>query len=65
MIKNLPTWTMAHIYVIDFFLWYMAKCGYTLQKSRAKIDFIDYQNDIRASKVAMMEKLRKECLGKA
>lgn len=24
----------GHIYVIDTFLWYMARCGYTLQKSR-------------------------------
>ena len=28
------SWMRGHIYVIDDFLWFMAKCGYTLQKDR-------------------------------
>jgi hypothetical protein len=33
--KN-PTWVQGHIYIIDFFLWFMASRGYTLQKTRKK-----------------------------
>ena len=36
----------GHIYVIDTFLWYMARCGYTLQRSRKGVPFKDMQNDI-------------------
>jgi hypothetical protein len=43
--KDLPNWSMAHIYVIDYFLWFMAKRGYTLQRSRAKVDFKDIADD--------------------
>ena len=34
-----PSWVMGQIYVIDWFLWYMASRGYTLQKSRKKVEF--------------------------
>ena len=40
-------WIDAHIYVIDIFLWYMAKRGWTLQRSRAKVDFLSYDQDNR------------------
>ena len=55
--RDLPAWTNAHIYVIDFFLWYMAKCGYTLQKNRTKIEggFIDLQADISSHTKRMRE----------
>lgn len=36
----------GHIYVIDTFLWYMARCGYTLQKSRKDVPFKDMDDDI-------------------
>lgn len=32
-------WITGHVYVIDFFLWFMARHGYTLQRSRAKLNF--------------------------
>lgn len=32
-----PDWITAHCYVIDVFLWVMAKHGYTLQKTRKKV----------------------------
>ncbi len=35
------SWIQAHIYTIDNFLWFMGMHGYTLQKSRAKIEFHD------------------------
>ena len=34
--ENNPTWVQGHIYIIDFFLWFMASRGYTLQKTRKK-----------------------------
>jgi len=40
--KDAPSWRDGHIYVIDWFLWFMAGRGYTLQKSRKKgIKFYD------------------------
>lgn len=39
-------WISAHIYVVDVFLWWMARRGYTLQKSRQKFVFRDLQRDI-------------------
>lgn len=36
----------GHIYVVDAFLWYMARCGYTLQKSRKQVEFKDMDDDI-------------------
>lgn len=35
------SWVKAHCYTIDFFLWFMAQHGYTLQKSRARLPFDD------------------------
>jgi len=34
-------WIAGQCYVIDVFLWWMAKHGYTLQRCRAKVDFDD------------------------
>lgn len=36
-----PNWRDGHIYVIDWFLWFMASRGYTLQRSRKKVAFRD------------------------
>jgi hypothetical protein len=36
-------------YVIDRFLWFMARRGYTLQRSRARLPFRDLQADVRAA----------------
>jgi hypothetical protein len=36
---EMPHWCAGHEYVVDWFLWYMASRGYTLQKSRKKIQF--------------------------
>lgn len=38
-----PSWVNGQIYVIDWFLWFMASRGYTLQKSRKKnVEFHDW-----------------------
>lgn len=39
-------WRDGQIYVVDTFLWYMARCGYTLQRSRKKVEFRNMQEDI-------------------
>lgn len=36
-------WRQAHCYTIDVFLWFMARHGYTLQRSRARLDFENLQ----------------------
>ena len=38
---NDVNWRQAHCYTIDVFLWFMAKHGFTLQRSRAKLNFED------------------------
>ena len=56
-----PCWRDGQIYTIDWFLWYMASRGYTLQKSRKNLIFREFENwsdlntaslaDVLASKV--------------
>ena len=46
------TWDVAHCYVIDMFLWWMAKHGWTMQRSRKRIDFRDLDAVIKARKDA-------------
>ena len=41
-----PDWVTGQVYVIDTFLWFMARRGYTLQKVRAKGDFRDLEADL-------------------
>lgn len=45
----------GHIYVVDTFLWYMARCGYTLQKSRKQVPFRDMEDDIQRYKSDMSQ----------
>lgn len=45
---ELPTWIVGHIYVIDYFLWFMAKHGYTLQKTHARYEFYDLDETLDA-----------------
>lgn len=42
-------WIAGQCYVIDVFLWFMAKRGYTLQRSRARLPFASLEADIEAS----------------
>lgn len=45
-------WTEGQCYVIDIFLWFMARRGYTLQKSRQRFEFSDLDADLAAAKVS-------------
>jgi hypothetical protein len=43
-------WQTGQCYVIDVFLWFMARRGCTLQRSPAKLEFVDLQQTILESK---------------
>ena len=42
-----PSWVEGQCYVIDVFLWFMARRGYTLQRTRTAGDFRDLGEDVR------------------
>lgn len=55
-----PTWMEGQVYVIDFFLWFMARHGYTLQRSRAHQEFESLSENIKkmdAYHTAQLKKL--------
>ena len=39
MVRDLPNWIAGHIYVIDYFLRFMAIHGYTLQRAEKRSGF--------------------------
>lgn len=43
-------WINFHILIIDLFLWWMAKRGWTLQRSRQNVEFLDVHKDIEEFK---------------
>ncbi len=43
-----PDWIAGQCYVIDVFLWFMARRGWTLQRTRRAGDFRDLEADVRA-----------------
>lgn len=45
--EDMPNWVDGQIYVIDCFLWFIARRGYTLQRCRAKVPFQDLYSDLR------------------
>lgn len=52
---DMPNWASAHIYTIDFFLWYMGMAGYTLQRSRSNVDFLDLNACLQEFKQARLK----------
>ncbi|EOI6427167.1 hypothetical protein ACMU9U_004100 [Yersinia enterocolitica] len=50
----------GHVYVVDTFLWYMASRGYTLQRSRKKINFKEISDDVirfKSAEIKMLEEI--------
>jgi len=45
-------WVTGQVYVIDVFLRFMGRRGYTLQRSRARVPFRDLDQDIRTAREA-------------
>lgn len=56
---NSVSWVQAHCYTIDVFLWFMARHGYTLQKSKAKVQF-----DNLDDRIEQMRRKRSESFSK-
>lgn len=52
-------WVNFHIIIIDIFLWWMAKRGWTLQRSRQKVEFLDVNEDIKKYKDEQTEVFKK------
>ena len=52
-----PDWIAGQCYVIDCFLWFMARHGYTLQRSRAKLEFDSLENNVRTLNAARLSPL--------
>ena len=42
------SWVKGQCYVVDIFLWCMARYGYTLQKTRTKLNFEDIHADLES-----------------
>lgn len=47
--RDMPNWVNGQIYVIDCFLWFMARRGYTLQRARIKLPFQDLNAELEAA----------------
>lgn len=54
-----PGWVAAQCYVIDVFLWFMARRGWTLQRTRFKGEFSDLEGDVWASSERRMRTFAK------
>jgi len=52
------SWVNGQCYVIDIFLWFMARRGWTLQRSRVDADFRDLAADIEARRAQDAEMFR-------
>lgn len=52
------TWVSGQCYVIDIFLWFMARRGWTLQRSRVNAEFRDLSADINEHKNSEAEIFR-------
>lgn len=50
------TWVENQVYTVDIFLWVMAKRGYTLQRSRAKLEFSCIGDFVSSFKARTLEK---------
>lgn len=62
-VQNPPNWIDAQCYVIDVFLWYMAKRGYTLQRTRNRSvipECRDLQQDLDLFEQQQLDLLHKE-----
>jgi hypothetical protein len=53
------SWVNANVYVIDYFLRWMAFHGYTLQKTRAKHTFCDLELTLKGERLKKDEAFKK------
>jgi hypothetical protein len=59
-LQKLPnSWCDNHIFVIDYFLWFMGQHGYKLQKARKKgVEFYDLQATIEKMNSRRLDSLK-------
>jgi hypothetical protein len=63
-----PDWIAAHTYTLDAFLFFMARHGYVLKKTTAKLPFSDIDKTLRDGDAARREKegaILRQILGKS
>ncbi len=53
------SWVSAQVYTIDLFLWLMAMHGYTLQRSRKRVEFQDLGEWVSEAKEARSAQMAK------
>lgn len=51
------SWVAAQVYSIDFFLWFMARHGYTLQRSRKRVKFQDLDKTVSTCRERQMREM--------
>jgi hypothetical protein len=51
------TWVTAHVYTVDVFLWCLARRGYTLQRSRKRLQFSEIGEFIAEAQTALPRRL--------
>ena len=52
-----PDWVEGQCYVMDCFLWFMARHGYTLQRSRKNLPFDSLTDNLKALQTHMTQSL--------
>ncbi|WP_396180193.1 hypothetical protein [Flavobacterium sp.] len=59
--EDMPVnWQDGHVFTVDWFLWFMAAHGYTLQKTKAKCDdFHDLSVTIESARAARADQFSK------
>lgn len=50
-----PNWVDGQVYTVDLFLWFCACHGWTLQRSRAKVDFADVWESMKEYREKSMD----------
>lgn len=56
--ERMPNFRSGMCYTVDWFLWFMALHGWTLQRSRADVDFRDIHATVEEDRKASTEAFR-------
>lgn len=51
-------WVSGQCYVVDVFLWFMAKRGYTLQRCRKNVSFVDLSSELAEQRNQMVNAVK-------
>lgn len=53
------SWDVGQCYVVDIFLWYMAKHGYTLQRTRTQFEHPEITDTVKETMAAIRDEFFK------